>query len=99
MVIPLREQIQQFSTVRDNITALLGPHNTAMMLSQSLFLISVGSNDLFQYQRSTNMPVQEFLDTLQLTYQNHLQVRNKKTKTFFFLNSRLVMIFLGQEIS
>ncbi|KAF2306325.1 hypothetical protein GH714_016449 [Hevea brasiliensis] len=75
MVIPLREQIQQFSTVRDNISALLGPENNAMLLSQSLFLISVGSNDIFDYQRNTSakMTVQEFLDILQETYQNHLQ--------------------------
>ncbi|KAJ9172595.1 hypothetical protein P3X46_015812 [Hevea brasiliensis] len=77
-VIPLREQIEQFSTVRDNITALLGQENTAMMLSKSLFLISVGSNDIFDYQRrsantSTNLTAQEFLDALREAYQNHLQ--------------------------
>ncbi|XP_065854933.1 GDSL esterase/lipase At5g55050-like [Euphorbia lathyris] len=77
-VIPLSEQFRQFSTVRDNITEFMGPKNTAKMLSESVFLISVGSNDLFAYQHaqgaSNNITQQHlYLQLLQQTYQTHLR--------------------------
>ncbi|CAK7355609.1 unnamed protein product [Dovyalis caffra] len=78
-VVWLREQIQQFSTVRGNITEILGPEAAAKMLSKSLFLISVGGNDLFEYQLNVskndpNLPqAQELIAILSSTYQIHLR--------------------------
>ncbi|KAJ6774719.1 GDSL LIPASE/ACYLHYDROLASE FAMILY PROTEIN [Salix purpurea] len=52
------------------------------MLSKSLFLISVGGNDLFEYQlnmskNDPNLPeAQELLRILSSTYQIHRRVRN-----------------------
>jgi phosphoenolpyruvate-protein kinase (PTS system EI component) len=78
----MREQIQQFSTVCGNLTEILGTEAAADMLSKSLFLISVGGNDLFEYQlnmsqNDPNLPeAQELLRILSSTYQIHLRVRN-----------------------
>ncbi|WCJ32770.1 GDSL esterase/lipase At4g16230 [Euphorbia peplus] len=75
-VITLSEQLRQFSTVRDNMTELMGPENTARLLSDSLFLISVGSNDLFRYQQQGGSNITEpqlYLQLLQQTYQTQLQ--------------------------
>ncbi|KAL5752384.1 hypothetical protein ACOSP7_022572 [Xanthoceras sorbifolium] len=71
----LGNQIKLFETVHSNIAELRGPEETATMLSKSLFLISVGSNDIFDYLRynigSTSWP--EFLTAMQSTYSNHLK--------------------------
>lgn len=78
-VVPMREQIQQFSTVCGNLTEILGTEAAADMLSKSLFLISVGGNDLFEYQlnmskNDPNLPeAQELLRILSSTYQIHLR--------------------------
>ncbi|KAH8508136.1 hypothetical protein H0E87_010318 [Populus deltoides] len=78
-VVPMREQIQQFSTVCGNLTEMLGTEAAADMLSKSLFLISVGGNDLFEYQlnmsqNDPNLPeAQELLRILSSTYQIHLR--------------------------
>lgn len=76
---PLGDQVNQFATVRGNITELIGPGATALMFSKSLFVISIGSNDLFDLVEffpniSTSAKVQ-YLDNLKLTYHNHLKVR------------------------
>ncbi|KAJ8764328.1 hypothetical protein K2173_006068 [Erythroxylum novogranatense] len=77
-VVSLAEQIQQFSTVHGYISEMLGPNATARMLSQSLFLISTGSNDMFEFSaailyRTTNVSAPEFLQFLQSNYTKHLQ--------------------------
>lgn len=76
---PLGDQVKQFATVRGNITELIGPGATDLMFSKSLFVISIGSNDLFDLVEfipniSTSAKV-EYLDNLKLTYHNHLKVR------------------------
>ncbi|PRQ47287.1 putative triacylglycerol lipase [Rosa chinensis] len=47
-VVPLGDQVKQFATVRGNITELIGLAATEIMFSKSLFVISIGSNDLFE---------------------------------------------------
>ncbi|KAJ4829460.1 hypothetical protein Tsubulata_015715 [Turnera subulata] len=69
--------IKQFSTVRDNITAELGTEEAARLLSQALFIVSDGGNDLGQYIRNRsispdgeiNFPVEELVQT----YGKHFQ--------------------------
>ncbi|XP_027075644.1 GDSL esterase/lipase At4g28780-like [Coffea arabica] len=50
-VVPLGKQIEQFATVRGNMTELLGEAKTESLLANSLYIISVGSNDLLEYVR------------------------------------------------
>jgi hypothetical protein len=62
--------------VRGNISEIMGPTETAGVLSHVLVLISVGSNDVFDYQdfNSTTLSKQDFMDTLEISFHNHLQV-------------------------
>ncbi|KAM7516075.1 hypothetical protein LguiA_005658 [Lonicera macranthoides] len=69
-------QIQQFSTVCGNITETLGsPAAANRLISNSLYIISVGSNDIFDYLRPN--PVIDTQETLisnfRGNYTTHLQ--------------------------
>ncbi|XP_059670789.1 GDSL esterase/lipase At5g33370-like [Cornus florida] len=71
-VVSLRDQIKQFETVCGNITEVLGASKGNSLLSNSLYLITIGSNDIFDYQhslRSRAIPPQTFLATLHDTCQ------------------------------
>ncbi|XVF15990.1 hypothetical protein REPUB_Repub09cG0203600 [Reevesia pubescens] len=76
-VISLEDQIQQFSTVRSNITNMTGSDaETDRLLSEAFFLISVGSNDIFEYLLNLTTPpmsLPDFNATLLSTYENHLK--------------------------
>lgn len=80
-VIPMVEQIQQFKTVHGNISQNLNDPSESR-IHQSLFLFSVGSNDILEFFdkfRKTNpdnatQEVQQFITTLMNQYQAHLQV-------------------------
>ncbi|XP_062024821.1 GDSL esterase/lipase At5g55050-like [Rosa rugosa] len=81
-VIPLTEQIRQFSSVKNNLMAKMGAAATEKFLSKSLIFISSGSNDLFGYYHSnSSIPKEEFLSSLVLAYENHL-------KTLYTLGAR-----------
>ncbi|KAE8654795.1 UPF0548 protein [Hibiscus syriacus] len=85
-VISLEEQIQQFSTVRSNITNMTGSDaQTDAILSKAFFLLSIGSNDIFEYLLNITVPpsmtIPEFNATLVSTYENHL-------KTLYELGAR-----------
>ncbi|KAI3446310.1 hypothetical protein Pfo_002975 [Paulownia fortunei] len=72
-VVPLSQQISQFSTVRVNLTVLIGPAATEQMLSKSLFFISIGSNDIFGYFMSkSTMPKDQFIGLLISAYSDHI---------------------------
>lgn len=77
-VISLEEQIQQFSTVRSNITNMTGSEAaTDSIISKAFFLISIGSNDIFEHLLNLTTPpmsTPEFNVTLLSTYENHLKV-------------------------
>ncbi|CAK9142799.1 unnamed protein product [Ilex paraguariensis] len=72
-VIPLGLQIQQFTTVQANITAVLSPDKAQRLISNSLYIISVGSNDLFDYQEKPTVPPETLLINLTEAYCNHLK--------------------------
>ncbi|KAL6214106.1 hypothetical protein ACLB2K_013544 [Fragaria x ananassa] len=81
-VISLTEQIQQFSSVKNNLTALMGAVATEKFLKESLIFISIGSNDLFGYYHSkSSIPKEKFMCSLELAYENHL-------KTLYNLGAR-----------
>lgn len=53
----------------------MGPEATRLTLSKSIFLVSVGGNDLFDYNQTTSgLSKEDYLLTLQLSLRNHLQV-------------------------
>ncbi|KAG8364441.1 hypothetical protein BUALT_Bualt19G0129200 [Buddleja alternifolia] len=72
-VVPLSEQINQFTSVHDNFTAIIGPGKTKEILCKSLFFISIGSNDIFDYfQSKTEIPIDKFITILMSTYSKHI---------------------------
>lgn len=84
-VVPFREQIQQFSTVRNILVDVMGSKATEKFLSKSLFFISIGSNDILGYYHSnSSASKEEFLSILGATYETHLTV---KFLSLFFLFS------------
>ncbi|KAG0498802.1 hypothetical protein HPP92_003493 [Vanilla planifolia] len=75
--VSLTNQIQNFATVRSNMTSHLFEAQTNLLLSRSLFLISTGGNDIFgffsQNLAPNNTEKERFINTLVSTYEYHLQ--------------------------
>ncbi|OMO83452.1 Lipase, GDSL [Corchorus olitorius] len=71
----LEEQIDQFSTVRSNITHMTQDEAaTDEILSKAFFLISIGSNDIFEFLSNlTNLSLPEFNATMLSNYETHLR--------------------------
>ncbi|KAK7376180.1 hypothetical protein VNO78_35034 [Psophocarpus tetragonolobus] len=76
-VIFFERQVEQFAWVRGNISEILGEAKAAELVSKALFIISVGSNDLFDFSRNATAsnipPTQPYLARVQLTYFSHLR--------------------------
>jgi len=51
-VIPMSVQLEHFSGVVDRMVKLSGQRKTAALLRKSIFFISTGSNDMFEYSAS-----------------------------------------------
>lgn len=78
------------------IKKVLGPAKAKCHIQNSLYIISVGSNDFFDLiQYGSNLSTPQYLANLQNTYATHLQV------TFLFLSRLkflLLLLFFSQEI-
>ncbi|PWA88024.1 Lipase, GDSL [Artemisia annua] len=75
-VVPLGEQIQQFATLRRNISEILGTGTAELILKMSVYIISVGSNDLFEKQMTllqNQTDPEQLIANLTTTYAIHLQ--------------------------
>jgi hypothetical protein len=76
-VVFLEKQVEQFAQVRGNITQILGASKAAKFVSKAVFLISTGSNDLFDFGKNDSnihFSVEEYFSILQLNYFSHLRV-------------------------
>ncbi|BAT75333.1 GDSL esterase/lipase [Vigna angularis] len=75
-VVFFERQVAQFALVRARINGILGA-KADTFISKSLFLISVGSNDLFDFARnesgSIRLGAEQYLALTQLTYYSHLK--------------------------
>lgn len=70
----MREQVQQFTTFHGNLLEAMGgsPEN---IISKSFIVISVGSNDIFEYfVLNRTQTLEEFITTLMENYQTDLKV-------------------------
>ncbi|KAJ9146901.1 hypothetical protein P3X46_029116 [Hevea brasiliensis] len=70
-VVPLRKQIQQLALVRGNISELKGPEEAAKIISNSLDIFSVGSNDILDPVRLGTNLTMELLAVIRLTCHQH----------------------------
>ncbi|KAM0011229.1 putative triacylglycerol lipase [Helianthus debilis subsp. tardiflorus] len=67
--------VQQFATVQGNITALLGKSKGDCLLQKSMYIFSVGSNDIMEYSLTYPriMTPEQFVINLTDTYAIHLK--------------------------
>ncbi|KAH6767278.1 hypothetical protein C2S52_018261 [Perilla frutescens var. hirtella] len=73
MTVPLSEQITQFTSVRSNLTAMIGEPATEAMLNSSLFFISIGSNDIFGYfGKQDGTPPDSVIAKMLSAYSQHI---------------------------
>ncbi|KAK1387939.1 GDSL esterase/lipase [Heracleum sosnowskyi] len=72
-VVPLRKQIQQFATVCGNITEVLGKAKADELISKSMYIISVGSNDIFEYSANATVLPDIFMANLIEAYTIQLE--------------------------
>ncbi|CAN4078649.1 unnamed protein product [Withania somnifera] len=73
-VVSLPRQIDQFKTVRGNITEILGEVKASKLIANAFYLISVGSNDFFdQFLYNYNISALELITDLTSTFANQLQ--------------------------
>ncbi|CAN4083515.1 unnamed protein product [Withania somnifera] len=73
-VVSLTRQIEQFQTVCENITQILGDVKASKLIANAFYLISVGSNDFFdQFRYNYNISVPELITDLTDTFANQLQ--------------------------
>ncbi|EAZ24130.1 GDSL esterase/lipase At5g55050 [Oryza sativa Japonica Group] len=73
-VIPMFQQVQYFSKVVAMMQKLSGSRTTNTLLSKSIFLISTGSNDMFEYSLSGgNGDDREFLLGFAAAYRSYVR--------------------------
>ncbi|XP_072147241.1 GDSL esterase/lipase At2g04570-like [Setaria viridis] len=75
-VIPMSKQLEYFSGVVKHMTKLSGAKKTSSFLCRSIFLISAGSNDMFEYSASPGPSDDyKFLSGLVAAYKQSITVR------------------------
>ncbi|KAK9049995.1 hypothetical protein SSX86_031036 [Deinandra increscens subsp. villosa] len=72
-VISMEEQVQQFAAVRGNITAFLGESKGDSLLQNSMYILSIGGNDIMEYVYTHPMTPEQFVVNLTNTYAIHLK--------------------------
>jgi phospholipase/lecithinase/hemolysin len=75
LIVPLSEQVNQFKIVESYLTSWMGQSSVDYLLSKSIFLMSIGSNDILDYFISNNtMPEDQYIDTLMAAYATNIKV-------------------------
>ncbi|KAK2974319.1 hypothetical protein RJ640_026880, partial [Escallonia rubra] len=77
VVVPMSEQVQQFRAVDNILTAVMGQESARKLVSQSLFVFSSGSNDIFAYfmRLANGLPVPtpaEFITSQITAYESYI---------------------------
>uniref|UniRef100_A0A0E0JUS4 GDSL esterase/lipase n=1 Tax=Oryza punctata TaxID=4537 RepID=A0A0E0JUS4_ORYPU len=93
--ISMTKQIEYFSDLRDQILTILSADKTSTLLSKSIFLISTGGNDAFEFFSQNKTPdstaIQEFCEALISTYDSHVKtLYNLGARKFAVINVPLL---------
>ncbi|CAN1276265.1 GDSL esterase/lipase At5g55050 [Linum perenne] len=73
-VVPLSEQVHQLSSISTRLASFKGAESAADYLATSMFIVSMGSNDIFHYYHFNSSSTKEqFLTNLTATYEQHLR--------------------------
>ena len=77
--ISMTQQIEYFSDLKDEMSTRLGAARVSDLLSKSIFLISAGANDAFDFFSQNKSPdsttIQQFSEAMISTYDSHVKVR------------------------
>jgi hypothetical protein len=74
-VVTMSEQVHQFSMVRRNLISWMGQSLTNSFISKSIFLVSMGSNDIGDYFATSNTTSEEdFIRSLMVAYENNIRI-------------------------
>jgi len=75
----MTQQIEYFSDLKDEMSTRLGAARVSDLLSKSIFLISAGANDAFDFFSQNKSPdsttIQQFYEAMISTYDSHVKVR------------------------
>jgi hypothetical protein len=74
-------QLDYFASVVEHMTKLSGSKRTASLLCKSVFFISTGSNDMFEYSVSRGNDY-EFLRSFIAAYRRYIRVRSSLPPCF-----------------
>lgn len=76
----MTKQIEYFSELKDQMSTRLSSDRASAMLSKSIFLISAGANDAFDFFSQNRSPdstaLQQFCEAVISTYDSHVKVRD-----------------------
>ncbi|KAM0865660.1 hypothetical protein ACQ4PT_043128 [Festuca glaucescens] len=76
-IVAMSKQVEQFDTLRCNISARISKEAADNVLSRSLFLLSTGGNDIFAFFSANSTPTAEqkqlFTRDLVSQYKNHMK--------------------------
>jgi lysophospholipase L1-like esterase len=77
-IVAMSKQVEQFETLRCNISARISREAADNVLSRSLFLLSTGGNDIFAFFSANSTPTVEqkqlFTRDLVSQYKTHMKV-------------------------
>ncbi|XP_052141701.1 GDSL esterase/lipase At5g55050-like [Oryza glaberrima] len=93
--ISMTKQIEYFSDLRDQISTILSAEKASTLLSKSIFLISAGGNDAFEFFSQNKSPdstaIQEFCEAFISTYDSHVKtLYNLGARKFAVINVPLL---------
>uniref|UniRef100_A0A0E0CDZ9 GDSL esterase/lipase n=1 Tax=Oryza meridionalis TaxID=40149 RepID=A0A0E0CDZ9_9ORYZ len=93
--ISMTKQIEYFSDLRDQISTILSAEKASTLLSKSIFLISAGGNDAFEFfsqnKSPDSMAIQEFCEAFISTYDSHVKtLYNLGARKFAVINVPLL---------
>jgi hypothetical protein len=75
----MTQQIEYFSGLKDQMSTRLSAGKVSALLSKSIFLISTGANDAFDFFSQNRSPdstaIQQFSEAMISTYDSHVKVR------------------------
>jgi hypothetical protein len=74
----MTKQIEYFSDLKDQMKTRLSANRVSALLLKSIFLISAGGNDAFDFSQnrsSDSTEVQQFSEAVISTYDSHVKVR------------------------
>ncbi|RCV05788.1 hypothetical protein SETIT_1G110700v2 [Setaria italica] len=93
--ISMTQQIEYFSDLKDQMSTRLSAGRVSALLSKSIFLISAGANDAFDFFLQNRSPdstaIQQFSEAMISTYDSHVKtLYNLGARKFVVINVPLI---------